>query len=629
MGARQRYESLAWGGDRLFSVDLNGNLIEWDLITLRPRLTLAPTGNALWCLDVNEANTELAVGSEEGHINIMSIENGELSYKSLFNKKTGRVLCCKFDTSGKRLITGTFSIVRIWDVAKGNTLHTLTLTDRRAVIHSLLVLRDNTIIAGDSLGYVTMWNGDNATQLESNKVLNKNVFALAINERQDRLVCSGQNPPLIRVLSKTQIKREETTYECWIKYLQREPHQHYVKTLVVIGNRVFSGGQDGILAISSINRIRHVIVKYAQFLQGSVASVAPSGNLMLLRYRHSLEMWRLGTPRTNDPTRLLVGQIKGLELDETPQKLLHFKLPRCKYITASAISPDSKWICYSTLDELHMSRLQFDPLALLSLEGGPEELKPANFIHFTKENQMFLLQSAHPQLDCFDLEDFAVKYSYSLDLSDHIKANVRHMQISPCGKHLVVATSDYVIAVWQLRDKESGKEAEHLLNLPRYEVGIAALALHANIPRLVVAYVNGRIVDYDLEEKRFVCSSGNRLMNSSLHHPHKGIILDERNPNVVMLYNAVTMCVLESYQPKHKMPMMTKKPKTTKKKQKQAIEEEQQLEDQHDAGQPLMRTYRIKFHIKRPVRTCGNFLDCLYLCSFFSLPAASAGSSAS
>lgn len=582
---------MAWGGDRLFSVDLNGNLIEWDLITLRSRLTVAPTGNALWCLDVNEANTELAVGSEEGHINIMSIENGELSYKSLFNKQTGRVLCCKFDTSGKRLITGTFGIVRIWDVAKGNTLHSLTLTDRSAVIHSLLVLRDNTIIAGDSLGYVTMWNGDNATQLESSKVLNRNVFALAINERQDRLVCSGQNPPLIRVLSKTLIKREETTYECWIKYLQREAHQHYVKTLVVVGNRVFSGGQDGILCSSSINRIRQPIIKYAPFLQGSVASVAPSGNLMLLRYRHSLEMWRLGTPRTDDPTKLLVGQIKGLELEETPQKLLHFKLPKHKYITASAISPDNKWICYSTLDELHMSRLQFDPLALLSLEGGPEELKPSKFIHFTKQNQMFLLQSEQPQLDCFELEDFAVKYSYSLDLSDHIKANVRHLQISPCGKYLVVATSDYVIAVWQLQDRESGKQPEHLLNLPRYEVGITALALHTNIARLVVAYANGRIVDYDLEEKRFVCTSSKHLMDSCLNHPNKGIILDERNPNVVMLYNAISMYVLESYQPKQKKPKATKK--------KQAIEEEQQQED-NDAGQPL-RTYRRKFYITRPV----------------------------
>lgn len=580
---------MAWGGDRLFSVDLNGKLIEWDLLTLQPRFKMSPTGNALWCLDVNEANTELAVGSEEGHINIMSIENGELSYKSLFNKQLGRVLCCKFDTSGKRLITGAVGHVRIWDVAKGTTLHTLTLTERTAHIHAILVLRDNTIIAGDSYGNVTMWNADNATQLESSKVLNKNVFALAINGRQDRLVCCGRDPPLIRVLSKTAIKREESTYECWIKYLQREAHWHYVKALVVIGNRVFSGGQDGILCISSINRIRMPVIKYPPFPQGLAASVAPSDNLMLLRYRHSLDLWRLGTPRTDDATKLLVGQLKGLELEATPQKLLQLNLDKHKYITASAISPDQKWICYSTLDELHMRRLQFEPaLALLSLEGGPAELKPAKFIHFTKQNQLFLIQSAQPQLDCFELEDYAVRFSYSLDLGDHVKTNIRHAEISPCGKYLAVATSDFVIAVWQLQwDTECGKQPEHLLNLPRYEVGITALALHANIGRLVVAYANGRVVDYDLHEKRFVCTSNRHLINSCREHPTKGIILDERNPNVILLYNAVSMYALESYEPKERKP------------QSKLLKLSNEEEDNEDVSSLL--TYRRKFYFKRPV----------------------------
>jgi len=157
-------ESLAWAGNRLFSVDLTGKLIEWDLTKLKPRYEHSPTGNALWSLDVNPAETEIAVGSEEGHINILSIENDEITYKSLFNKQSGRVLCLKFDKTGTKLVSGTEGFVRIWNVLKGTTLHTMTLINNDVIVWSLQVLSDNTIIAGDSAGYVTFWNAESATR---------------------------------------------------------------------------------------------------------------------------------------------------------------------------------------------------------------------------------------------------------------------------------------------------------------------------------------------------------------------------------------------------------------------------------------------------------------------------------
>lgn len=598
LGFGAKLEGLAWAGNRLFSVDLNGRLIEWNLLTLRPLHKQLPTGNALWCLDVNEANTQLAVGSEEGHINILNLENGELAYKSLFNKQWGRVLCCKFDSSGERLITGSTGVVRIWDVAMGNTLHTMTLQERNAHIHSLLVLRDNTIIAGDSFGYVTMWSGDNATQLETSKILGSHVLALAINEQQDRLVCSGKNPPLIRVLSKTLIKREDSTYECWIKFMQREAHSHTVKTLMVVGNSVFSGGQDGILCISSMNRAGREITRYPHFLEGPVATVAPSENLMLLRYRRVLHLWRLGMSRPDEATRLRVGERKALELVDSPQRLLVIKLPKASYMIAAGISPDNRWICYSTQHSLRVSRLQLDPLAVLSLEGGPEELMPSRFIHFTKDNQMYLLYFHEPILCCFDLEEFEVKFRYKVDMSEVIKAPIRHVKISPCGKHLAVATSDYLISVWQLLDTES-KEAEHLLNLPRFEVGITAMALHANIGRLVVAYANARIIEYDVYRKCFFSECKKYFVRKGRQYPNKGIILDERNPNVMIVYTDYSMYVLHSFTRKQKK-------KARKSKVKKTVNDDK--EDSIGTLPPL-RSYRLKSAVNRAVSSQYIFID--------------------
>ncbi|XP_064541649.1 U3 small nucleolar RNA-associated protein 4 homolog [Drosophila montana] len=543
-------ESLAWASKRLFSVDLTGKLIEWDLNTLQPRREQSPTGNALWCLDVNSAETELAVGSEEGHINIMSIEQDEINYKLLFSKQDGRVLCCKFDKPGKRLVTGTMGAVRIWSVAKGHTLHTMTLSDRHVIVYSLQVLSDNTIIAGDSAGYVTVWNGANATQLESCKVLDRNVFALAVNEEEDRLVCSGMKPPLIRVLSKTQIKREDSVCERWIKFLQREVHSHYVKALLVIGDRIVSGGQDGLLCISSSTKTRAYVAKYAPYLQGKSASLAPSGNLLLLRYPQSLDLWRLGVPRPGERQQLGLGSSEQLQLEHTPEKLLQLNVAAHKFIQAAAISPDGNWICYSTAQELRLSRVQREPLGLQRLTTDlPAELEPASFIGFfkTQPQQLWLIHAPSRQLRCFSLqeEEEQVNFLYSHDLSPEIKTPISLVEVSPCGKYLVVAATNHLIAVWQLR----GKKAKHLLNLPRYKAGTTALAMHESSSRLVVAYADGRIVDYDLQERRFVCETAEHFVPNAHLHSIRGLMLDAQNPNIVMVYDEVHLYVLESHQP--------------------------------------------------------------------------------
>ncbi|KAM8710953.1 hypothetical protein ACLKA7_017566 [Drosophila subpalustris] len=531
-------EDLAWSGQRLFSVGLSGKLIEWDLNTLQPRHEQSPTGNALWCLTVNHAGTELAIGSEEGHINIMSIEHDEISYKTLFNKQLGRVLCCKYDKTDTKLITGSVGAVRIWSVSKGTTLHTMTLCGPDVIVHALLVLRNDTIIAGDSAGFVTVWNASNGTQLESNQVLDAHVFALATNAREDRLVCSGKEPPLIRVLSKTKIKREESVCERWIKFMQREPHRHYVKSLLVLKDDIISAGEDGLLCVTSISRTNALISKYAPFLQGSVVSVAPSANLMLLRYPQSLHLWRLGVASELDA--------KELRLEQTPVKLLQLNVSARKFIQAAAISEDSAWICYSTVDELRLSRLHLNPLSVERLNSElPAELEAATHIIFSKSKQLFLLHAESRQLRCFALQENRVEFLYSVYLSAELKSPISHLELSSGGKYLVVATTDHLVAVWQL----DGKESQHLLNLPRYRAATTALAMHEARPRLVVAYADGRLVDYDLVKARIVCETG-KLVGSQRSHCIKGLLLDASNPDIVIAYNECASFVLRSFKSK-------------------------------------------------------------------------------
>ncbi|KAH8283334.1 hypothetical protein KR054_007178 [Drosophila jambulina] len=544
-------EALAWAGNRLFSVDLSGQLIEWDLVNLKPRYEHSPTGNALWCLDVNAAETELAVGSEEGHINILSIENDELTYKSLFNKQKGRVICLKYDKTGKKMVTGTEGCVRIWNVLKGNILHTMTLSARDVTVWSLLFLSDNTIVAGDSAGLVTVWNADNATQIDCSRVLDKNVCALAVNEKEDRLVCSGMQPPLIRIFSKTQIKREESTSERWVKFLQRDAHKHYVKSLVVINGRIVSGGQDGILTITSSERTQAHLSQHAPFLKGSVASLSVSEKLLLLRYPHSLHLWRLGSVAPADEEKKKrqwkqpVAHTEELLLENPPQKLLELNVKEKNFIQASAISPDAHWICYSTLKEVRLSRFKTEPLSVERLEDSfPSQLQPASHIIFTKQGKLALLHPHNNHLNWFTLKEDRVIFQNSIDLSEHCKSTISHLVVSSRGEYLVAGTSDHTVAVWKLH----GTQYKHLLNLPRHRAATTALAMHEDHPKVVVAYANGRLVEYDLVKRSFTCETDEYLIPDTKHHCITGISLDPRNPNIFLVNTENNLYVLERNQ---------------------------------------------------------------------------------
>ncbi|EDW80179.1 uncharacterized protein Dwil_GK24556 [Drosophila willistoni] len=550
---KARVEDLAWSGKRLFTVSLQGKLIEWNVEKGEAVAKISPTGNAIWCVAVNLAGTDLAVGTEEGHINILSIENNEITHKSIFVKQRGRVLCCKFDKSGKRLVTGCEGYVKIWNVAKGTTIHTMTLSDKQVIVWSILVLSDNTIITGDSAGFVSVWNGQNGTQIERQQVLDKNVFALAINEDENRLACSGMQPPLIRILNKTQIKREDATFDRWIKFLQRDPHKHYVKSLAMIPNgRIVSGGQDGILTISPSERMRGYACQHAPFLKGSVVSVAAAQKLVLLRYSNSLHLWRLGTAKQKETIKpglrmntLAIGHTEDLLLEQPPQKLVQLNVRQYKFCRASAISPDGKWICYSTHKELRLYRLHTDILSIQRKFQSTTNKLHTDHIIFSADSQRLVVLNQN-QAKFFAISEDNLTFLYHVMLGPTITANVNHLLLSPCGNYLVAASSDNVVAIWQHKENRH-PNFKLLLTLPRHQAGTTALAMHENEPRLVVAYADGRIVEYDLLNSCFTCESEEYLINTTHSFVIKGIVLDSNNPNMFIVYNELYIYSMEKY----------------------------------------------------------------------------------
>lgn len=354
-------EGLGWLNNRLFSTGLTGELIEWNLKELKAKMKQSLTGNAAWCMDVDEVNSCIAVGTQEGYINTFSVDGDDLNFTKLFDQQEGAIICCKYDSSGRYIVTGSTDMIRIWNVATGHVLYRMS-TERSqknvpTSVWSLVVLKDLTIIAGDSRGCITIWNGNNGTRIDSINALAADVFAVAVNDEETMFCCSGVDPK-IKIYVPVQNDNQGTRK--WIRNLKRSVHDHDVKALVFIDETtIISGGMDSFINVSCSNKVNEfskTSYQYGPFLPQPCAVVAMSSRLMLLKHFNYLEVWRLGKP--NDTIQLSdedVSQKKFLSLDENLQNLctVRNKQP----ITCASISPNGMFLIYSTESTIKLYQL--------------------------------------------------------------------------------------------------------------------------------------------------------------------------------------------------------------------------------------------------------------------------------
>lgn len=368
-------EALGWIKNRLFSVGQSGGIVEWDLKTLRSKKTILLTGNLAWCMDINRAQNGIAIGTEEGYINIFSVDEDELNFSKIFDKQEGRILCCKYDHSGDILVTGSLDTVRIWNVKTGQAIYKMATgrseAKKETVVWSVEVLKDLTIISGDSRGRLTIWDGKIGAQIDTFPVLKADVLSIAVNEDETTLCCSGIDP-IIKMFVLTPVKKDNIVKNQWIKFIQRSVHEHDVMALAFSGNRVFSGGIDGYLGVSySSKSHKQHLTKYGPFLPQPCAIVARTARLLLLKYFNYLELWQLGTP--NDTIQLCDDDMdkgKFLALDRNLAKLLDLRSWNDEPILCCTMSADGNWLIYSTESVVRMFKVQIQVKTRLDIFLG-------------------------------------------------------------------------------------------------------------------------------------------------------------------------------------------------------------------------------------------------------------------
>lgn len=352
-------EGLGWLNNRLFSTGQNGTLIEWNLVALEPKQESTLTGSGASCMDIAEVTNCIAVGTNEGYMNTFSVAGDDLNFSKLFDKQDGAIYCCKYDSTGRYVVTGSTDAIRIWNVATGHAMYKMgtgrSEKNRETNVWSLVVLKDLTIIAGDSRGCITVWNGSNGTQVESFEALEADVLAVAVNDDETMFCCSGVDPK-IKIYQPVGTVAQGTRK--WISPLKRSLHDHDVKALTFIDTtKIISGGVDGFINVSSSDKVRKPEkCQYGPFLPQPCAVVATSFRLLLLKYFNYLQVWRLG--RSTDNVQLSDEndrQKKFLSLNENSKNLVTVRVK--EPITCASISPNGMFLIYSTASTVKLFQL--------------------------------------------------------------------------------------------------------------------------------------------------------------------------------------------------------------------------------------------------------------------------------
>lgn len=402
--AVESIEAVCWIGEELLTAGLTGEIVHWDLMKLQPKARINVTGSSVWCMDV--FGHRMAAGTEEGYLNICELEPdlNSLRYVKIMDKQDGRILCCKFDKAGKHIVTGSSDIIRIWDVSSGHVIHRLTTgrseSKKETVIWSILVLDGLQIVSADSRGKITFWDGQCGAQVESYQCLKGDALCLAVDEKEENIFVAGTEPTICSY-ALTNTKKELSHMKKWVRTTSYYVHTHDIKALIIEEKRLFSGGVDGCLCVTSF--LSKFCSRYGPLLNPPSAALADNGFLLLKQLNH-VELWQMNAvPKSSDLVRM---EPLGPTRKEYPVKLLELLGRKKQPIICANISHNGKWLTYSTASHIGLFNLRLitaNKIELHPINTKLEHFSPANLALFSPtSSHLFLYKPTANVISIFE-----------------------------------------------------------------------------------------------------------------------------------------------------------------------------------------------------------------------------------
>ncbi|KAJ2856577.1 U3 small nucleolar RNA-associated protein [Coemansia erecta] len=368
---------------RLFSAGLNSVIVEWDIAKLVPKAAVDSYGGAVWCMAPNHAQTQLAVGTEDGHIRIFDITDGKLTYQRCFNKIKSRILSVAWSHDDETIVTGSAdSCVRVWTASTGLIASRMTLPKEGklpTLVWAVKVLENRTIVSGDSRGHVVFWDPVMHVAQQDFRAQGADVLCLAASEGGNTVFASGVDPKVtqFKLFSGSKPVDSLTDRGMGLKKKQKEKksdksvngmgpatkwqltgfrryHTHDVRALCVSSEKpwplLVTGGVDTQVTACAATDFpnEHPLRQPCFPPSDTVISVAPKAKTVLQHQETTLKLWELGKAEPVSESlgsKMESGQ--GLQIYERQKDLLRMEVTTKTHILSSAISSSGNLVAVS------------------------------------------------------------------------------------------------------------------------------------------------------------------------------------------------------------------------------------------------------------------------------------------
>lgn len=578
-------EAICWVGSRLFSIGLSGDgLKEWDLATLTPKRRLLLTGERGICMDYHKATGILAIGTEEGIINLFDTSDDDLQFSRLLDRQDHRISCCKFNDAGDKLASGSLDAVKVWNVQTGQVLHKMSTgrseVNQETIVWCIDILDDFTIITGDSRGRVTFWDGNLGSQIDYVLASTSDIMCLSVSQDRKSFFCSGVEQ-ILRKFTHVKTMKGGNEVEQWVKCSKRaKVHTHDVLAMITMGNdQLISGGIDGFL--SFVSQDFKNVEKVGPFLKRPFAEVANESRLILMKYVNYMEVWKLASGNKlavdrnkyakpeklfeDDEDDVVVPDAvaspqtenKIYRMSEFPEKLLELRTKDDEMIVSCAISSDGHWIAYSTINAIRLFRfgVQGNSKPMLKLvKQVPSQFKSCVNMVFSKDSSSLIIVKNDGQCSVFDLDAESVEHKETFSIQEHHSDLIHLVEISSCSKFLVLAGLCNTISIWNLKRNKW----THTQTLPKYACPATSLSIRSGQPILVVSFSDNKLIEFNLDENMIQFSTKLPETSNKVGSIVTNVCLDPRNQNAIIFARNNSIHVLEKSSTKES----TKKAKT-------------------------------------------------------------------
>ncbi|OZJ06653.1 hypothetical protein BZG36_00273 [Bifiguratus adelaidae] len=582
---------------RLFSAGLNANIIEWNLDTLNVLRYADSHGGAIWCMAANHANTVLAIGCDDGCVRLFDIADNELTFIKSFDKQNGRILSLSWSHDDKMIVTGASdSSVRRWSVSEGRSLGRMTVDRVRredTLVWAVTMLKDGTIVSGDSLGHVKFWDGRVGTMLQTFHAHDADVMCLTASAKGDIVFTSGVDRKIVQFRSvdaqRQGEKQQKGKKSKWLISGNRKYHSHDVRAMALEEMRpvdtLVTGGVDVSIVVCSAQEFPNGNQRRLPCLpQKPVISLSRTRRLLMCRNPNSVKVWRLGKAAQPGQSCLELDIGQQLELLEPQQAILEMHVQTERNLTASAISEDGQWITVADVEEIKLFRVEQDgdhpgQLNIAKQRGffpsllehsGSSEGFGATALTFTPDSNRLIIATSTALLYVVDLSEwrngnyavlrrfghhcglgFALSEDEQMDVDDQDTrrdtriSTITSLAVSADGKCLASGDLLNRIHIFDIQT------LHYQTSLPTFDAPFTSITFSPQQPGILfVGLANQAFYIYDINLNRLTPWSRQNSQRFpakflQLKDKIQGFAFNPARPNTVVVWGVNYMCLVD------------------------------------------------------------------------------------